>query len=93
MEEDDGRVLQAATKKERAMNEQLEKFRKLAMEEYVYTDVDGDNNHGVRLNEEKFAELIVRECSNIFVKIENGNLHLGTDNYLEAIHAHFRIDK
>ena len=39
---------------------------------------------------EKFAELIVRECAGIYSKIDNGNLHMGTDNYLEALHKTFR---
>lgn len=37
----------------------------------------------------KFAELIVRECASIYDKIDNGNLHMGTDNYLEALQKHF----
>jgi hypothetical protein len=40
--------------------------------------------------EKKFAELIVRECAGIYSKIDNGNLHMGTDNYLEALHKTFR---
>lgn len=39
---------------------------------------------------EKFALLIVKECAGIYDRIDNGNLHLGTDNYLEALHKHFR---
>ena len=39
---------------------------------------------------EKFAELIVRECAGIYSKIDNGNSHMGTDNYLEALHKTFR---
>jgi hypothetical protein len=39
---------------------------------------------------EKFAELIVQECAGIYSKIDNGNLHMGTDNYLEALHKTFR---
>ena len=38
---------------------------------------------------EKFAELIVKECAGIYSKIDNGNLHMGTDNYLEALHKTF----
>ena len=53
-----------------------------------------DNSNGVhapyeRWNE-KFAELIVRECAGIYSKIDNGNLHMGTNNYLEALHKTFR---
>lgn len=39
---------------------------------------------------QKFAELIVKECAGIYSKIDNGNLHMGTDNYLEALHKTFR---
>jgi len=39
---------------------------------------------------EKFAELIVKECAGIYDKIDNGNLHMGTDNYIEALHKTFR---
>ena len=39
---------------------------------------------------EKFAELIVTDCAGIYDKIDNGNLHMGTDNYLEALHKTFR---
>lgn len=38
---------------------------------------------------EKFAQLIVRECAGIYDRIENGNQHLGTDDYLEALHKTF----
>ena len=40
---------------------------------------------------EKFAELIVRECAGIYSKIDNGNLHMGTDDYLEAVMKHFGV--
>ena len=41
-------------------------------------------------DKEKFAELIIKECAGIYSKIDNGNLHMGTDNYLEALHKTFR---
>lgn len=37
----------------------------------------------------RFAESIVRECASIYSKIDNGNNHLGTDDYLEALHKTF----
>lgn len=37
----------------------------------------------------KFAELIVAECAGIYDAIDNGNLHMGTDNYLGALSKHF----
>lgn len=36
-----------------------------------------------------FAKLIVRECAGIYDKIDNGNLHMGTDDYLEALDKTF----
>jgi hypothetical protein len=44
----------------------------------------------VRTFSQKFAELIVAECAGIYSKIDNGNLHMGTDNYLEALYKTFR---
>ena len=44
-------------------------------------------------SKEKFAELIVRECAGIYDKIDNGNLHMGTDNYLEALQKHFEVER
>lgn len=46
-------------------------------------------NHKGGLDRHKFAELIVRECAGIYSKIDNGNLHMGTDDYLEALHKTF----
>ena len=42
---------------------------------------------------EKFAEMIVKECGGIYDKIDNGNNHLGTTNYLKALTLHFGIKK
>ena len=41
-------------------------------------------------DEQKFAKLIVEECAGIYCKIDNGNLHMDTDDYLEALHKTFR---
>ncbi len=41
---------------------------------------------------EEFAELIVKECASIYSKIDNGNRHLGTDDYLEALQKHFGVE-
>ena len=47
---------------------------------------------GITVNAEsaKFAQLIVQKCAGIYSKIDNGNLHMGTDNYLEALHKTFQ---
>ena len=42
---------------------------------------------------ERFARLIVKECGGIYDKIDNGNDHLGTQDYLEALRLHFEIKK
>lgn len=42
---------------------------------------------------EKFADLIMKECAGIYDKIDNGNLHMGTDNYLEALQKHFGVEE
>ena len=56
------------------MNDLIQKIRKGAMEKYRYSDCDGDNNHGIRLNEEKFAELIIAESVYIArLVFPNGN--------------------
>ena len=37
----------------------------------------------------KFAEIIIKECGGIYDKIDNGNQHLGTTDYLKALALHF----
>jgi hypothetical protein len=39
-----------------------------------------------------FAQLIVQECAGIYSKIDNGNSHMGTDDYLEALQKHFGVE-
>jgi hypothetical protein len=52
-----------------------------------------DNYHqGPWMDYIQFAELIVKECAGIYSKIDNGNLHMGTDNYLEALRKHFGVE-
>ena len=43
------------------------------------------------LNIEKFAELIAKECAGIYCKIDNGNLHMGTDDYTLALKRTFEV--
>jgi len=43
--------------------------------------------------DEKFAELIIRECLGLYDSIDNGNLPHGTDNYFLAIERHFGANK
>lgn len=43
----------------------LDDLRKKSMVLYRYEDIDGDNNHGTRFDEELFAELIIKKCIDI----------------------------
>lgn len=36
-----------------------------------------------------YTKLVVRECLGIYDKIDNGNQHLGTDDYPRAVLRHF----
>jgi hypothetical protein len=64
-----------------------ERIKVLALQAFGSTI---DNDPILVYEAEKFAELIVGECAGIYDKIDNGNLHMGTDNYLEALHKTFR---
>jgi hypothetical protein len=69
-----------------------ERIKEIAAQAKEYAD-GYDDPFGIawfQFYNEKFAELIVRECAGIYDKIDNGNLHMGTDDYLEALHLTFR---
>lgn len=58
---------------------------------------DGTKNfvYGITMSPEeldKFAQLMVQECAGIYSKIDNGNSHMGTDDYLEALQKHFGVE-
>lgn len=70
-----------------------ERIKELAVECTFFTyGVNGELLYD-GFNEEKFAELIVKECAGIYSKIENGNSHMGTDNYLESLQKHFGVEE
>ncbi len=69
------------------MNERIRELAEQAKE--VSHWLDGGYTPVYCTNLEKFAELIVRDCAGIYDKIDNGNLHMGTDDYLEALHKTF----
>lgn len=72
------------------MNKRIQELADQA-EDYA----DGIVDQGGEFHEaytKKFAELIVRECAGIYSKIDNGNQHMGTDDYLEALQKHFGIE-
>jgi hypothetical protein len=66
------------------MNQRIKQLLEQAQESYTYTDADGDNNRGVRLNEQKFAELIVKECGEFC-----GHDHAG----VVAMFKHFGVEE
>ena len=67
-----------------------EKIRQLADQCFV-VDFQGNISANAYMIE-RFAELIVKECASIYNKIDNGNAHLGTENYLEALQKHFGVE-
>ena len=68
------------------MNEEI---RQLADQCFVF-DTEGNISNAYMI--ERFAVLIVQECASIYNKIDNGNAHLGTENYLEALQKHFGVN-
>ncbi len=77
------------------MNEQI---RKLAKQSGFSLDSTGIytaklEHLPITDNMEKFAELLIKECAGIYSKIDNGNLHMGTDDYLTALVKHFGVEE
>ena len=72
------------------MNERIKELADQA-EDDVVVDHRGDKFH--KAFTQRFAELIVKECAGIYNKIDNGNAHLGTEDYLEALHKHFGVEE
>jgi hypothetical protein len=70
--------------------EQADSYARAEYEKWTPTDDFSGVPHIRNIFNEKFAELIVAECAGIYDKIDNGNLHLDTDNYLAALHRTFR---
>ena len=66
-----------------------ERIRELAEQTFYYGNWEGDGIYTGQLDLEKFAKSIVEECAGIYCSIDNGNLHMGTDDYLNALHKHF----
>lgn len=69
-----------------------ERIKELAQKAFFDKDTSGPSNQMYTFSDakmQKFAELIVKECAGIYSAIDNGNLHLGSDDYLEALHKTF----
>jgi len=74
-----------------------EKIKELSEPHYNKIEYDNGNVHECyEFSPDelvKFAELIVKECANIYDMIDNGNLVMGTDNYLKALQKHFGVEE
>ena len=77
------------------MNERIKELAEQARQ-YAFAKVENtqdptewSSKYYNEMFDQKFAELIVRECAGIYDKIDNGNEHLGTEDYLEALHKTF----
>lgn len=63
-----------------------------ATESYSFSDCDGDNNRGVRLNPEKFAELIIRKCAALQnLRGSNADYNTGRMHMASDILEHFGV--
>lgn len=69
-----------------------QRIKELALKSGAWHQVYGEQRflHNHNFDIEQFAKLVVQECAGIYDKIDNGNLHMGTDDYLEALHRTFR---
>lgn len=85
------------------MNERIRELRKQAMvrEAYYPAGNDGHPEYRVYLNEEKFAELIIRECVSLRTELsqfDNSTAYgdgyeNGLKDLAESIIEHFGIEK
>ncbi len=76
------------------MNERIKELAEQA-KFMAEEDINRQISYNIELKAfaEKFAELIVKECAGMYSKIDNGNLHMGTDDYLEALQKHFGVEE
>ena len=79
---------------EKTMKEQIKlqgKIKELSKQAGFTGKFDFPYGANLEPTVQRFAELIVKECAGIYNKIDNGNAHLGTENYLEALQKHFGV--
>ena len=70
------------------MNERILELAKQAQKIAYYTD--GGYTPIMTLDQEKFADLIVRECARVYWNIDDGEIH---GEYVKALKEHFGIEK
>ena len=66
-----------------------ERIKKLAERATIYIEPTPTSGEGWIFNKEKFAQLIVQECAQVYWSIDNGELH---DEYVDALKKHFGVD-
>lgn len=72
------------------MNKKINELAKQAgLIASVYDDLDFKTS--LTPAEQKFADLIIRECASIYEAIDNGNKVEGTDNYIKALRVRFEV--
>ena len=67
------------------MSERIRELAKQATKQYSPTYYTQEWIQG-------FAKSIIEECAGIYCSIDNGNLHMGTNDYLRALHKHFGVE-
>ena len=73
-------------------NQNLKPPYNKALESYTYSDIDGDNNKGTRLDPDKFAALIIQECIDCCYSVAgNADYNTGRIHCVNDIETHFEI--
>jgi hypothetical protein len=81
------------------MNKRIRELAEQAWKEvYAETEIDGSDNPAPSIDEvvmfeEKFAELIIRECANITLDYKNHDHYYGWMDHGEEIIRHFGIER
>jgi hypothetical protein len=73
------------------MNDRIKSLIEKATVEEASHGAFGEREVFKRLDGEKLTKLVAIECASIYEAIDNGNKHLGTDDYIKAIVKHFDI--
>ena len=73
------------------MNERIRQLAKQA-EEYADIEYNASDLDWYELKEEKFAELIVRECANLF-EIEYGTSEVSGNEVARVLQRHFGVEE
>jgi hypothetical protein len=70
------------------MNERL---KQLAIEsKLIAPEYNGFDHTRLSISQQKFAELIVRECARVYWNIDDGEIH---GEYVKALKEHFGVEE